>query len=363
MRQNADMARRVFLHIGTPKSGTTYLQDRLALNRDAIAKNGPTYLPTRTGNHFEAALDLIEERWAGQREVARGQWPALVAEAKRTSGDVVISHEILAAASSAQVAKVMAAFAEDEVHVVLTARDLARQIPAEWQELLKHRGRRSFKKFMSEIVQGRRSSPTLWFWRVQSIPDILTRWGNGLPPSQVHVVTVPPKGGPPGELWDRFARILGFDPAVAVVESTNFNQSLGVAEATTIRRLNKLLAGRGVPREVYIDLVRDVIVRNTLGPRTDSIPVVVPEPRWRFVETVTEEWREWIEGAGVDVVGDLADLVPLRPGPDHVWIHPDEPPAEAVADAALVSLAAVISGVAPSHRISVRRLARRLLRG
>lgn len=356
------MPRRVFLHIGTPKSGTTYLQDRFGLNRDAIAKAGLTYLSTRTGDHFEAALDLIEEHWAGQREVARGQWAALVAEAKRTSGDVLISHEILAAASPVQVARAMEAFAGDEVHVVLTARDLARQIPAEWQELIKHRSRRTFKKFMIEIAQGRRTAPTLWFWRVQSVPDILTRWGNGLPPDRVHVVTVPPKSGPPGELWKRFCSVVGVDPRVGEVESTNFNASLGIAEAATIRRLNKHLAGRGVPRAVYIDLVREGVVRDVLGKR-DAIPVVVPEKRWPFINRVTTEWLEWIEGAGVDVVGDLADLTPVPPGPDHVWVHPDDPPAELVAEAALEALAAVVTKVAPTHTSPVRSLARRLLRG
>lgn len=357
------MPRRVFLHIGTPKSGTSYLQDRLALNRDAIAKAGLTYLPTRTGDHFEPALDLIEERWAGQREVARGQWPALVAEAKRTSGDILISHEILAAATSEQVARAMEAFVDDEVHIILTARDLARQIPAEWQELIKHRGRKSFKTFMVEVAQSRRTGATTWFWRVQSIPDILTRWGNGLPPDQIHVVTVPPKSGPPDELWKRFTSVLGIDPALGAAESTNFNASLGVAEAATIRRLNKLLAGKGVSRDVYIDLIRETAIRDVLGKRAESIPVVLPRGRWRFAERVTSEWLDWIEGAGVDVVGDLTDLTPAMPGPDHVWIHPDEPPADQVADAAIAALAAVVAKVAPTHQSPVRRLARRFLGG
>ena len=58
----------------------------------------------------------------------------------------------------------MAAFADDEVHVVLTARDLARQIPAEWQENVKHRGRRSFARFMG------------WSWR-RGVP--IPRRGSG----------------------------------------------------------------------------------------------------------------------------------------------------------------------------------------
>jgi hypothetical protein len=358
------MPRRVFLHIGTPKSGTTYLQEKLALNRDAISAQGLSYPNTRTGNHFEAALDLIEERWAGQREVARGQWSTLVGEAKKASDDVLISHEILAAATPAQVASAMAEFKDDDVHIVLTARDLARQIPAEWQENVKHRGRRTFGKFMTLVVQSRRTNPELWFWRVQAIPDVLTRWGNGLAPDQIHVVTVPQHGEPRDLLWKRFASVVGLDPEGDYAEAADFNPSLGIVEAAVVRRLNKLLAGRGVPREVYVDLVREVIARDTLSQRPDQIRAVVPERRWPFIDEVTSEWKEWLEGAGVDVVGDLADLDPQRPDyTDGTWIHPDKPPVDLVAQATLEALAAVIEDIAPTHKSPVRRLARRLLRG
>jgi hypothetical protein len=358
------MPRRVFLHIGTPKSGTTYLQEKLALNRDAIAAQGLTYPNTRTGNHFEGALDLIEERWAGQREVARGQWPALVSEARKAPGNVLISHEILAAASPAQVRTAMSAFGDDEVHVVLTARDLGRQLPAEWQEKVKHRGRRSFGKFTSMVMQARRTNPDVWFWRVQAIPDVLTRWGNGLPPDRIHVITVPQPGAPADLLWQRLAGVVGLDPDASYAEATDLNPSLGIVEAAVVRRLNKLLAGKGVPREVYVDLVREVVARDTLARRPDQIRAVLPERRWPFVEKVTAEWVDWLEGAGVDVVGDLAELQPQRP--DYAagtWVHPDKPPAELVAEAALEALAAVIEDIAPTHTSPVRRLARRLIRG
>ena len=90
------MSRRVYLHVGTPKSGTSYLQDKLALNRTLLEEQGLDYVHTRTGDHFEAALDLIGERWAGEEKVAQGQWDALVVEARKARRDVLVSHEILA---------------------------------------------------------------------------------------------------------------------------------------------------------------------------------------------------------------------------------------------------------------------------
>ena len=148
------MSRRVYLHVGTPKSGTSYLQDKLALNRAELEQQGLDYLHTRTGDHFEAALDLIGERWAGEEKAARGQWDALVLEARKAARrDVLVSHEILAGAGPESIARAMASFPDREVHIVLTARDLGRQVPAEWQEQIKHRGGREYAAFLRALQQ------------------------------------------------------------------------------------------------------------------------------------------------------------------------------------------------------------------
>ncbi len=72
---------------------------------------------------------------------------------------------------------------------MLSVRDLVRQIPAEWQETVKHRAALSYGRFLDQIRDPRREGriPT-WFWGVQEIPDILDRWGHVLPPEHVHVV-------------------------------------------------------------------------------------------------------------------------------------------------------------------------------
>ena len=111
-------SRRVYLHVGTPKSGTSYLQDKLALNRDELERQGLEYPRARTDNHFEAALDLIGDTWAGEEKAARGRWDGLAQVARRSQRDVLISHEILAAADADGVARAMASFPEQEVHVV-----------------------------------------------------------------------------------------------------------------------------------------------------------------------------------------------------------------------------------------------------
>jgi hypothetical protein len=362
------MADRVFLHIGAPKSGTTYLQERLAHNRATLDDAGLHYLETRTGDHFQAALDLIERPWAGELKRARGQWQVLADAARRTAGDALVSHEILAAATPEQVARAFGSLGDAEVHIVLTARDLARQLPAEWQEQVKHRSTARFQGFLERVTAAPRIAPAMWFWRVQSVPDVLTRWATGLTPEQVHVVTVPPKGAPPDTLWRRFASVVGIaeadDPTEDAAPGELANASLGTVEVAVLRRLNRRLRRAGVSRQTYVPLVRDLLAKRVFAAHEDMQLATVPEEFWPFVDEVSHEWREWIEGSGVHVVGDLDDLTPSWPSGDEVVRHPDRPPPNLVAQAAIEALAEVLTeidrGGAPDDS-AAKRLGRRLL--
>jgi hypothetical protein len=70
-----------------------------------------------------------------------------------------------------------------EVHIVVTSRDLARQILAEWQEHLKHRSVLSFPEFVRDLradpERGPFSPNGYHFWHIQDLCDVVTRWGEG----------------------------------------------------------------------------------------------------------------------------------------------------------------------------------------
>ena len=165
-----------------------------------------------------------------------------------------------------------------------------------------------------------------WFAKAFDLPQVLDVWGAGLPPEQVHVVTVPRRGVQQRRsdvLWQRFAEAFGIDPAWAPVDSERSNRSLGMAETQLLRRLN-----RGVEREArnqgqYDDLIRDLLMDDQLGGRESGL-VRMPPSLYPWAEEQTERWVEWIERSGVHVVGDLAELRPLPPPEGTVWVDPDE---------------------------------------
>jgi hypothetical protein len=336
------MSERVILHVGTPKTGTSYLQDVLYRNRVKLLTQGITYPAERFDAHFLAALDLMKMPWGGLQAEAIGAWDELASSVRSAGGTSIISHEILATASRSQVKRALESLgygAGTEVHVILSVRDLVRQIPAEWQENVKHRAGLSYADFLSRIQDPERSSRIgSWFWGVQEIPDILNRWGHDLPPEHVHLVTVPP----PGErdlLWRRFSQAFGLDGLDLDLEAERVNPSLGVPEIALIRRINRRANKELHPPE-YRPLVRELLAHQTLSRRTQSPRLALPPDVHPWVQQLSQSWVDEIQRRGYDVVGDLSDLIGAPAVSD--FADPDRPVERQVADAGVDAIKALL---------------------
>jgi len=337
------VSQRVLLHVGTPKTGTSYLQEVLHRNRPVLEQHQILYPAERFDAHFLAALDLMKMPWGGLQTEAIGAWDALAEQVRAHEGTAIISHEILATASRQQVARALESVGHGsgtEVHVLLSVRDLVRQIPAEWQENVKHRSGVSYERFLARVQDPERTGRmATWFWGVQEIPDILERWGHDLPPERIHLVTVPPPGGAPDELWHRFERAFGLGGIDLDLDIDRSNPSLGVPETALIRRINRL-ANRELDPPDYRPLVRELLAHRTLSRRTSSPRLALPPEVHPWVQDLSRAWVEEVRTRGYDVVGDLDDLLGAAVTP--VFSDPDHPDEAQVADAALDAVKALL---------------------
>ena len=339
------MKRRVYVHVGAPKTGTTYLQNRLAASLGTLAEHDVHYatkpLLTPSLFQFRAALDLLDRTdWRGPIARSDGAWEAMARRIRRHSGTVILSHEILAGAKPKHVARLwhdLDVGDTTELHIVYTARDLARQLPAAWQEGIKQGQRWTFAGFLKRF-----QTEKLWFYKVFDFPSVLTTWGADLSPERIHLVTLPPEGAdvPRDELWHRFAAACGFDPAWGPHEGPRANRSLGMAETQLIRRLNRRLDRSQRPGGKYDRLIRTMLAEQVLVER-ESERVHVPPTLHPWLAERTERWIEWVEQSGIDVVGSLDDLRVLAPDPEMVWRDPDRVRPRAQLNAALDALAAM----------------------
>ncbi|GGO88255.1 hypothetical protein GCM10011584_14790 [Nocardioides phosphati] len=332
----------IYLHVGTPKTGTSYLQDVLFGNRDGLAKQGLLYPAERFDGQFLAALDLMRLPWGGLEKEAVGAWDDLARKVRAWDGPVIISHEILATAKPADVKRALKSLGhpDREVRILVSVRDLARQIPAEWQENVKHRRTLRYKRFLEQIQDPERPGGVApWFWDAQDVPAILGRWAADLPADRVTLITVPPPGADRDLLWQRFAEAFDLADYKFDLHTERANPSMGVPETALLRRVNRA-ATKVVPPKHYRVLVRELLAHQTLALRTESPRLGVPQAVWEWADSLARGWVATLQERGYRVVGDLADLTPAPA--EGEYADPDRPRERQVAFAAVEALTALL---------------------
>jgi len=339
----ASSAAEVYLHIGLPKTGTSYLQDRLWKSRDQLSASGVLVPGAKRSAQNLAAWDLMGRRPRGaDRPQVPGSWDALVKEVRDWSGShAVISEEFLAFARAGQVRRAVQAFAPAQVHVVVTLRDLARVLVAAWQQQLAKGQHWTWEEYAA-VVRDPESGPAsagVAFWLRQDAVRVLDTWQVAVPPERIHLVTVPQPGAPRELLLQRFAAATRLDPAWMAVESPGRgNVSVGTAEAEVLRRLNLALDDRLNERQ-YTRVVA-YGVRPVLQDRSSSPGMRLPEEQSAWVTARATAMVTALRRRGHHVVGDLDDLLPVAD--EAAGRRPDEVDPAELADAAVAALAAAV---------------------
>lgn len=333
--------RRVFLHIGLPKTGTSYLQSIIWSHRDALRSAGMLLPGRERRDHHWASLAVREQPSLARRHPrAPEAWDVLRHEIRDWKGNSLVSHEFFCSASAEQARGMVTALADEgaEVHVVVTAREPLSLFTSSWQEHLKNKGTTP----ISQYAATESDDPTvIWNWRALDLRLVLERWAPAVDdPARVHVITPPGGDQPRDELWRRFCSVLGLSPDIAATESFA-NASMGVVEAETLRRVNQKLEGfaRAFDRGVWI---RSFLADDKLVPRGG-------DPYWPGEEQIADCRRRgeaavrYVRDAGFDVVGDLRDITVPEQLPERR--HPDSVTDSEVAEVAVYLVADLLGEV------------------
>lgn len=328
------MARKVFLHVGLPKTGTTYLQTVMWGNRDRLRAEGVLLPGTTRSDHWWSSLIVREDKRIHNKAAsALNAWDRVLADCARWDRTAVVSHEFFSSASAEQAKRAVAALAPAEVHVVVTAREPLSLLTASWQEALKFKGTVALADYNLRMSDNPRS---IWNWRALDAGEVLSRWGPAVPKERVHVMPLPKPGSPPELLWQRFAGLIGVDPDGYDLSHSNPNTSMGVVEAEVLRRVTPHLT------EIKSGLDRSTWVRTYLAAER-----LVPRGGEKFWpnEGRIAECRErgramvaMIRENGFDVIGELETLL----------VPDDLPPRrtpESVTDAEVAAVATELVAV------------------
>jgi hypothetical protein len=301
----------VYLHIGLHKTGTTYLQNVLRANREQIRGQQVEF----TGGPGEpvqalAVWDLQGRRPRGtdDRRIA-GMWNALVDHVNASGLPyALISEERLSLSTLKQARKVVDAFPQAEVHVIVTARDLGRVAVSAWQEAIKNDTTWTWQQFADAIKDpaNEARNPARSFWLRQDLEKICEVWESVVPVERIHVVTVPPPGSPTELLLQRFTSVVGLDASLLTEEPTWNNETVGVAATEVLRQVNDRMGGRLNQRQY------DRVIKHTLVPlmarRTEPVRFSLPADELGWVNERAERTIGILAARGYHVVGDLDEL-------------------------------------------------------
>jgi hypothetical protein len=336
------VAAKVYLHVGLPKTGTTYLQSVLWANRDRLLEQRVLLPGASAREQMWATLQVREHPGKHLRNPdSLTAWPRIVEQANSWPGTAVISHEFFGAATEEQAAAAIAAFGDAEVHLVVTARDLLTVVASYWQEYVKHGWfDQTLETFPPEGLAHEE-----WSWRTLDLRAVLTRWSATIPADRVHVLVLPGRDEPREALWLRFAEILGVtDAADFDTDRARENSSLAVVEAELMRRIGEASPefANALDRGVWL---RSYLAHGKLVPRGGD-RVRPSDRRVDELRARADDAVDYIAGSGFDIVGDLDRLrVPASPPPGR---EPGTVAEDEIAAAGVETIAAML--------IDVRRL-------
>lgn len=294
------MSAGVVLHIGPPKTGSTYLQNILWRNRDALRRQGLEYPAAHDNEHFLAAYDVQGGAFVhADLPEADGTWEQVVARVHDYPGRSLISHEILALSRPRHIQRIVESLHPARVDVVVMGRCLADVLPSIYQEKVKQRDPEvSWPGFL----RGCRRPAGMWG---QRLGPLIARWKTA---RQVLVVTVPVPTAPRRRLLDRFGDALDIDVTGLDVGDADTNESLDAVDVVLLQQLLRRTRATLSWHEH-----RDPMSRLVPALRAADRPrrrLRMPASSRAWMQQEAAESIRAIEESGCRVYGDLADLLP-----------------------------------------------------
>jgi hypothetical protein len=304
----------VHLHVGTFKTGTSYLQSVLAHSKEQLADAGVLWPGRAWADQVAATKGLLSNR-PGKAAA----WDRLIDEVNAWSGSsVIISMETLSMASGRAVKRAASSLSAHQVRVVLTARDIGRVLPAQWQESVQNGKSWSYRDYLAGVVEaGPGDRAYDHFWSKHDWAHVLRTWSEVAPEAEVVLVTVPPSGAPRGLLWERFCEAVDLDPRRFDATHT-VNESLGAASAEVIRYVSAALDEKDSPKQTP-RVLKKTLAKAVLNARKSEEPtLVLPHSLEDWAQRRSDELIADVKNVPSTIIGDLDDLRPrfsgARPG-------------------------------------------------
>lgn len=306
--------RRLIIHAGFHKSGTTALQEAFDAQSEELKRAGITYPNKNRRAHHRIAWALSEKTWGwgkrGGEKVSPREWQQLVKSINRSDENtIVISSEFFSELDGNAIRKFINAIKNRKVQVVFTLRPLVKLLGSSYQQYLKYGIRADYEEWLHSVLDKPGESkinPTFWLRHFHG--RVVGKWVDALGFQAVTVLIVDESR--PQFLFDAMNQYLGLPQGFLKAQETGSNRSLTMEEIALLLEIN-----RRFPRErnweEYEIFIRGGYIRtitDLIAPSTFSGKLLTP--RWAIDkgnEIGAINKRELL-ATNAQIVGDIDSL-------------------------------------------------------
>jgi hypothetical protein len=310
------MAKRIVIHAGFFKTGTTALQSSLAANRKKLLENGVLYpalssadSSRSTGQH-RAAWALKGRHWGwedgGGSVTPIEVWDKLAGKLNDFEGTSLFSSEFLAELTRDDVERMSKDLKADKIEVVFTLRPLVKMLPSQYIQSLKYGMRLNYEGWLQRIFNGGEDK-VQWrtFWTRHDHPDVVKRWVDVFGAENVTLLVVDETQ--PNLIYETFSELLSLpNDLLKPVEEKGLNRSLTWEEICLLLEMNKKF-DRTLAWGEYATMIRNGIFRNlTDVPARDGQHKLLT-PQWAVdrAKELTVSNIQRLHSMGITIIGDI----------------------------------------------------------
>ena len=237
------MVKKIYIHPGFHKTGTTSLQQIFAQNRIALRENGIIYPYSRGSGHHRAAWALHGRVWGWKTKGGEvppiSEWKKIVSQVKKSRESALISSEFFAELTIEEIKKFREAFPATDFEVIFTWRPMQKLLPSSYQQYLKYGIKATYEEWLHGIFmpdQHKNYSPS--FWQRHKHGEVIAKWVEVFGAESVKLIVA--NESEPDFLYRSFADQIKVDrEVIKPLDGETRNRSLTAQETALLLEVNR----------------------------------------------------------------------------------------------------------------------------
>ena len=305
------MAKKLIVHAGFHKTGTTALQSALFANINELVKFGIEYPQVGGKAHHKAIYSLMGKTWGwedrGGVTATDKKWKNLIRQVGKINKTALISSEFLCELNEEQITKFRNELNVADTHIYFTIRPLLKIIPSAYQQHLKIGIKSDYEKWLHSILdEPGVSTITPSFWVRHTHAKVISKWIAEFGADRVTLIVV--DEAQPDVMYDTFSELLGL-PAkfLKKQENQDSNRSLSLNEITMLNRINRQYPKRRSWHD-YETFIRNGAIKyltNKVEPAQNDLRLLTPQWAVDKAKEISANSVVDIKKLGIHIIGDL----------------------------------------------------------